>query len=218
VPSSPNPPDRRATPALRILRAADARRVPWRNGRGVTEELALAPDGASFGRGDFDWRIARATVAQAGPFSAFPGFERVLVVVQGAGLRLEHGSDAPPAHVTPLAPYRFSGDWATSATPLDGPVTDVNVLARRGVVRAEVELLRSVTAALGAPPDAGEWLLHVLAGGLALRAAEAAGVPVVALGPGDSLRADGRARAELLDEAPGTLALLVRLRRAPAPA
>ncbi|MBM3986021.1 MAG: hypothetical protein FJ296_10095, partial [Planctomycetes bacterium] len=92
VPSLPNPPERRATPGLRVLRAADARRVPWRNGRGVTEELALAPPGASFERGDFDWRVARATVAQAGPFSAFPGFERVLVVVQGAGLRLEHGA------------------------------------------------------------------------------------------------------------------------------
>lgn len=215
MPSLPNPPERRATPGLRVLRAADARRVPWRNGRGVTEELALAPPGASFERGDFDWRVARATVAQAGPFSAFPGFERVLVVVQGAGLRLEHGADAPPARVVPLAPYRFSGDWATTAVPLDGPVTDVNVLARRGVVQAEVELLRSVAAARGAGPAGGEWLLHVLVGGLELRAAGANRGPALALGPGDSLQADGGVRAEILREAPDTLALRVRLRRAP---
>src|SRR5687767_10413887 len=35
------------------LHPADARLVPWKNGRGVTRELALWPEGASLERGDF---------------------------------------------------------------------------------------------------------------------------------------------------------------------
>jgi len=216
VPPSPHPPGRHTSPpALRRLRAADARRVPWRNGRGVTEELALAPPGASFERGDFDWRIARAAVEEAGPFSAFPGFERVLVVVQGAGLLLEHGAAAPPARVTPLVPYRFSGDWATTATPLDGPVADFNVLARRGVVRADVEILRPVAPLLHEWPGDGDFLVHVLSGTLALRGVGAGGGPTLRLQPRESLWTSAGARVELLDAARGTLALCVRLQRAP---
>ena len=42
--------------------SADSRRVPWRNGRGTTEELAIWPAGATLERGDFDWRISKARV------------------------------------------------------------------------------------------------------------------------------------------------------------
>ncbi len=65
---------------------ADSRRVPWRNGRGVTEEIAIWPGGASFENGDFDGRISKAGVTEPGPFSEFLGFDRVLVVTSGAGL------------------------------------------------------------------------------------------------------------------------------------
>jgi cysteine synthase len=52
----------RAMREVRILLATEVRRVPWRNGRGFTDELALAPDGASFERGDFHWRVSRAAI------------------------------------------------------------------------------------------------------------------------------------------------------------
>jgi environmental stress-induced protein Ves len=122
------------------LRAADARRVPWKNGRGFTDELAIWPPGAGFERAEFDWRISRATVEEDGPFSSFPGFERVLVVTQGAGIVLDHGAHAPRAKLERLLPYRFSGDWPTRAELVAGPIADFNVLCRRGVVRAEVDV------------------------------------------------------------------------------
>ena len=122
------------------LRPSDARRVPWKNRRGFTDELALWPGGAGFEKGDFLWRISKAAVEEAGPFSAFPGFERVLVVTAGAGLVLEHGASAPPARLERLVPYRFSGDWPTRAALIDGPVEDFNVLCRQGAARAEIEV------------------------------------------------------------------------------
>jgi environmental stress-induced protein Ves len=49
--------------------------------RGTTREIAVFPPGA--GMDDFIWRLSMATVEQAGPFSAFPGIERVLAVLNG---------------------------------------------------------------------------------------------------------------------------------------
>jgi uncharacterized protein len=146
------------------LTAAHARRLPWRNGRGFTDELALGPAGATFERGDFDWRLARATVVDDGPFSAFPGFDRVLVITSGAGLILTHGDFAPRCEVRPWQPCAFSGDWPTEATRLAGPVTDLNLLARRGAVRAEVRLLGPGKHDVHGAVGSGQLLLHAAAG------------------------------------------------------
>ena len=75
----------------------DARRVPWKNGRGVTEELALWPPHARFERGDFEWRISKARIEDAGPFSNFEHHDRILVVTAGDGLVLDHGRRAARA-------------------------------------------------------------------------------------------------------------------------
>ncbi|NOT31270.1 MAG: HutD family protein, partial [Planctomycetes bacterium] len=66
------------------LRPADARVVPWKNGRGTTSEYAVWPAGSSFERGDYDWRLSAARVEAEGPFSTFPGCERILTVTSGA--------------------------------------------------------------------------------------------------------------------------------------
>lgn len=156
-------------PEVRVLSAAEARVVPWKNGRGTTRELALWPREASFERGDYDWRLSAAEVAAGGPFSAFPGHERILTVTKGTGLLLEHGQDAPRARLRRFEPYRFSGDWATTAELADGPVTDFNVIYRRGRVRAEVQALalaaRTLRETLGGP----HVFVHVLAGACTAR-------------------------------------------------
>ncbi len=151
------------------LRPADARLVPWKNGRGMTRELALGPSGASFERGDFDWRISAASVEEDGPFSSFPGIERVLVVTAGAGIVLDHGASAPRARVERLVPYRFSGDWPTRGELVAGRVEDFNVLCRRGAVRAEVEVLAGQVERVASARAGEQHLLHVLEGSLLVR-------------------------------------------------
>ncbi len=69
---------------MRILRAADHKRMPWKNGGGETVEIAVAPQDAALG--DFDWRISMATVAADGPFSIFPGIDRTLSILSGSGM------------------------------------------------------------------------------------------------------------------------------------
>jgi environmental stress-induced protein Ves len=197
-------------PDVRRLAPADARLVPWRNGRGVTRELAIAPPGASFERGDFDWRISAAAVTEPGPFSAFPGIDRVLVVTSGGGLDLDHGAAAPRAHVAPLVPYAFAGDWPTTAELAAGPVTDFNVLTRRGRARADVRVLRGCEEGELVGLGEGDTFLHLLAGTLTTRLAAATGET---LGPGDSLWIRGARPADgLLVSGPGAVAIVVAIR------
>lgn len=146
------------------LTPADARRVPWRNGRGVTEELACWPPGASLEHDDLDWRISKAAVETAGPFSHCPGLERILVVTEGQALALDHGDAAPRALLRRLEPYRFSGDWPTRGEPRGGTVRDCNVMVRRGSVRADVEAVRLGSRQLREELGCDQLFLHLVRG------------------------------------------------------
>jgi len=156
------------TREIELRTAAMSRRVPWKNGGGVTDELAVWPSGSSFERGDFDGRISRARVEEDGAFSMFPGFERILVVTAGAGMVLTHG-DGRRARVRALEPYRFDGTLETRAELTAGPVADFNVFTRRGVIRADVEALRLGQRRMRASVGPGDAFVHVITGAARVR-------------------------------------------------
>ena len=115
---------------------------PWKNGAGLTREMAVAPQGA--GHANFDWRISLAEVAGDAPFSAFPGIDRCITLLRGAGMRLASVDGSVDHRLDqPLVPFRFSGDLALNATLLGGACTDFNVMTRRGAWRAEVSVVRA---------------------------------------------------------------------------
>jgi uncharacterized protein len=121
---------------LRLVRFADVPSSPWRNGRGTTRELLVSSSGAAEG---FDWRVSVANVDEGGPFSSFPGTDRVLMLCHGSGMTLV--IDGEPVRLTPHEPVVFAGEAATSAVLEAGPTTDLNVMTRRGVASAGVATL-----------------------------------------------------------------------------
>jgi environmental stress-induced protein Ves len=122
---------------MRILRAADYRVMPWKNGGGTTTEIAVSPDGA--GLDAFDWRISMARVEGSGPFSSFAGIDRTLSVLEGEGIVLDVAGQ-PAARLTPVSqPFTFPADLPTSAALIAGPITDLNVMTRRGRMLHSVE-------------------------------------------------------------------------------
>ncbi|MDG4884247.1 HutD family protein [Mesorhizobium sp. WSM4884] len=124
---------------MRILRAAGYRVMPWKNGGGTTTEIAVSPDGA--GLEDFDWRISMARVETGGPFSSFVEVDRTLAVLEGDGIVLDIAG-RPPARLTAAsAPLSFPGDVRTGAALIGGPITDLNVMTRRGRFSHAVECL-----------------------------------------------------------------------------
>jgi environmental stress-induced protein Ves len=122
---------------MRIIRAADCKVMPWKNGGGTTTEIAVFPEGAPLG--DFDWRISMAHVGQDGPFSSFPGIDRTLSVLTGNGIRLAFGDGETVALDRATAPFFFAADRAVTGVLVDGAIDDLNVMGRRGAWRHSVE-------------------------------------------------------------------------------
>jgi len=129
-----------ARPAMhRVLTPADYRATAWRNGGGRTTELAVHPQGANFAQ--FAWRVSIADVTQDGPFSTFAGVDRTLVLLRGAGMRLE-GADATLDVRAPYDPISFAGDVAFGCMLHDGPVKDFNLMVRRSAARGDIDIVR----------------------------------------------------------------------------
>lgn len=122
------------------FRLAELPAMPWKNGGGTTREIACQPPGA--GLDTFDWRVSIATIAAAGPFSAFPGVDRVIMLLDGAGVHLR-GEGVDHRLDTPLTPFAFAGDVALACDLLGGASTDFNLMTRRGKLRAEVRVWRA---------------------------------------------------------------------------
>ena len=112
----------------RVLTPADYRRMPWKNGGGHTTEIAAEPPGA--GMASFAWRVSVADIAHDGPFSAFPGVDRTLVLLAGDGMRLATAGDTMEMHA-PYEPVTFAGEAPIECTLTDGPTRDFNLMVRR---------------------------------------------------------------------------------------
>lgn len=177
---------------IRRLRAADYRRVRWKNDGGWTTEIALRE-----GDGGFLWRVSIAEIERDGPFSHFPGVDRVLMLLDGSGIELD--VDALPAHRLSrrFEQLAFAGEATVDCRLLAGPTRDFNVMTRRGAVRAQVLARPLVDTMLlqGGPGD--EWLIHVHAGTATVQC----GGERLDAGNGDTLlidrRADGAGHAAL---------------------
>ncbi|MGA4447328.1 HutD family protein [Ectopseudomonas chengduensis] len=122
-----------------LLDPATARAMPWKNGGGSTVELAISPVGADLE--DFAWRISTAQVAVDGAFSSFPGIDRSLAVLAGNGVCLQRADGQREMLLSGGAIAVFGGEEAISAQLLDGPITDLNLMTRRGVWKHELQLL-----------------------------------------------------------------------------
>jgi environmental stress-induced protein Ves len=134
---------------MQIIRFADLKPQPWRNGGGVTRELASHRGGASAGGassgaasaddGAWDWRVSIADVTRAGEYSDFPGMERVLTVVEGELLLLAvDGTEHP---LEKYRPFRFPGGAASSSALPTGDVRNLNVIAREGAFKAYTSIV-----------------------------------------------------------------------------
>jgi len=129
--------------AFSIIRAADLKAVPWKNGGGATREIAASPLGAPFDA--FDWRVSVADVSEAGAFSVFEGIDRVLTLIEGTEMVLTDadGSRHVLARWDSLA---FAGETRITAELPHGPTRDFNLMLRRDRVSGSVTVRREAAA------------------------------------------------------------------------
>lgn len=134
---------------ISLLTPSEFLSMPWKNGGGRTTEIATHPPAAALDA--FVWRVSVADVGRDGPFSPFPGVDRTIVLLEGAGMRLT-GDGRDVELRRPFEPYVFTGDEAIECTLLAGPVRDFNAMFRRGVASGSVAVMRGGPAAV-APAD-----------------------------------------------------------------
>lgn len=121
---------------VRHLKLADIQPMPWKNGGGMTREIAIGPEGA--GMEDFLWRLSVAEVAASGPFSAFPGIDRTLTLLEGDGLKLDFEEGDDLVIDVRWRPAAFDGGRACQGRLIGRAVTDFNVMTRRDRVSHRV--------------------------------------------------------------------------------
>lgn len=187
---------------MRVIRSAEYRRMPWKNGGGETMEIAVSPQGAALDA--FAWRISMARVASDGPFSLFPGIDRTLMILEGHGIGLAIAGRPPVALTAASEPLPFPGDVPASARLIGGPVTDLNVMTRRGIVTHAVTRLR-LGEKIDLAIDADAALLLCHAGRLHVETPDG----TARLAPLDSLLAGNRPRGPWRIAADGPSLLVV---------
>jgi uncharacterized protein len=200
-----------STARLTLLRGADLVASPWKNGGGVTREIALAnvPGAASDA---FAWRVSVADVVQAGPFSRFEGVARTLVLLEGAGMVLDEFDGTGPDGRAPVRTHTltraldvalFDGEAPIDARLVDGPTRDFNLMVRRDAARAAFEVWREPVARR---IEAGTVLLYCAQGEASVRVN---GGEPIRLATGDTLRIDTADAADTADIAASARAVRI---------
>ena len=99
--------------------------TPWKNGGGVTVDIAFEGE---------TWRFGRTPIVAPGAFSDYRGFDRVQVLVAGSGLVLQ----TPDGEIDvrqPFRPVHFAGETPIVSRLEAGPVEVVNLIGDRSRVR-----------------------------------------------------------------------------------
>ena len=136
---------------MQLIHVAQRPVSPWRNGGGQTRVMAQGPSATS--PDDFSWRLSVAQVDRSGPFSAYPGLHRQLIVAGDQPLTLvidDHRRTLGPGSIA-----AFDGGASVSCEVARGPVTAVNVMTRPGQVTAQVTIEDAEADLVVESPTAG---------------------------------------------------------------
>lgn len=165
---------------MQIIRHLDLREGRWRNGMGVSWDIASGGPEAE----DFHWRFAIARIEADVPFSIYPGVDRIFTLIAGEGLELDFEARPTLAVDRLFVPHPYPCDVPTFCRLRSGPCRALNLFTRRDRWSATAEVL-SCGAEIA---HDGPILLFALAG--------AADVNGAALGQGDAASAENWVKAD----------------------
>jgi environmental stress-induced protein Ves len=124
---------------LRLIRQSEMLEGPWRNGMGVSWEIASHKQP---GAAEFSWRFAKARIDRDVPFSIYPGIDRVFMQISGNGLDLEfEGGHVLAVHESNV-PHAFACDVPLNCKLRDGPCFDLNLFTARGIYEAQASVIK----------------------------------------------------------------------------
>jgi uncharacterized protein len=153
------------------LDPAEYRRTPWKNGGGISVEIAAEHfDAGGDGWAGLVWSFSRTGFDVPSPFSDLTGTDRIIAVIEGNGLTLRATDGGEDVAVGgKFQPAAFDGGKPVEGVP-DGPIRVANVMGRQGRVKIGMRFLQAGQAAKLAADVlllhacAGPATVHVLAG------------------------------------------------------
>jgi environmental stress-induced protein Ves len=157
-------------PGYRKITADQLVVVPWKNGGGLTTEIA---SGAA--RADdqaWSWRISVADVGATGAFSAFPGIDRTIAVVHGNGMDLQF-EDGRMVPLELNQPVDFDGDAIVTGILRGEAIRDFNVMVDRRYYCATLRVIRGSGEVSPATSAGSVVVIHMLDGACTARTASA---------------------------------------------
>lgn len=146
------------------LKSSDYKKMPWKNGRGITTELAIFPPGSSLQANDFTWRLSSADINEDGPFSLFPGCQRYLAVLEGTGVDLSSAARTTQLDTGSL--INFSAEEQFFCRLKVGPVKDLNLIYKRDLVDVAGQVLHQPTKQM--PLTSGTHIFFAASGAVEL--------------------------------------------------
>ncbi len=126
-------------PKLTPISPESFRSKPWKNGGGVTLDIADACRTGTDPAGwdGMIWRLGRTAIVAPGPFSDLTGYERLQAVIVGSGLVLE-GADGEVDLRQPFRPVRYDGGIPLVSRLENGPVEVLNLMVDRALCAADM--------------------------------------------------------------------------------
>lgn len=124
---------------MRIIRKSEFTEGRWRNGMGISWDIASEPAGIE----DFGWRFAIARIDADVPFSSYPGVDRIFTLIEGNGLDLVFEGHRSLAVHRRFVPHPYPCDIPTFCRLRNGPCRALNLFTRRGQWRAAADVLSS---------------------------------------------------------------------------
>ena len=120
---------------MTVIRMSDLEARPWKNGGGITWEIAAE------GSQPPAWRLSVALIDRSGAFSDYAGYDRTIVSIDGGPVELTvDGARVPLRHGEPFA---FRGEASVTGELLGEAARDLNVMTRRGRFNHDVKMIAS---------------------------------------------------------------------------
>lgn len=109
----------------KILCLKDYKRLTWNNPVGYSDEIARNEESTDLY--EFNWRIAIDDIVQDGPFTVFPGYTRIMSVLEGSNMQVVF--NGVYENIIQTYDYvRCEGEMLGVGTLLSGPIRDLNLL------------------------------------------------------------------------------------------
>ena len=146
---------------FQLLTQEDYSSTPWKNGKGITQDVLLLPAGAS--HDNFDIRVSIAPIVGEAPFSAFPGIERIITCLSDNPVILVF-ADRNEVRLDRLMPFQFDSNLSPSTRLPEGEGRVLNVMTRRGRWNASVKIINGGVDEVLEVPSGGLSVVHAARG------------------------------------------------------